>query len=51
MRAALAAEFTRDELIEMGVGLALFHGFSKLLIALGCEPDQMDVSIHRTPGA
>ncbi len=51
VRAALEAEFTRDELIEMGVGLALFHGFSKLLIALGCEPDQMDVSIHRTPGA
>lgn len=35
----------------MGVGLALFHGFSKLLISLGCEPEQMDVSVHRTPGS
>lgn len=51
VRAALEAEFTSDELVEMGVGLALFHGFSKLLISLGCEPEQMDVSVHRTPGS
>jgi hypothetical protein len=29
----------------------MFHGFSKLLIALGCEPEQMDVAVHRTPGS
>ena len=40
-----------QQLVELGVGLAMFHGFSKLLIALGCEPEQMDVSIHRTPGS
>jgi len=51
VRAALQAEFTTDELIEMAAGLAMFHGLSKLLICLGCEPDQMDVSIHRTPGS
>ena len=45
-----APVFTEAELVEMGVALALFHGVSKMLIALGCEPEQMDVSIHRTPG-
>jgi alkylhydroperoxidase family enzyme len=44
------AEFTDAELREMGAGLALFHGFSKLLIALGCEPEEMDVTELRTPG-
>ncbi|MEX0846254.1 MAG: hypothetical protein WD023_00610 [Ilumatobacteraceae bacterium] len=48
---ALRAEFTDAELVEMGVGLALFHGFSKLLISLGCEPEQMDVTEQRTPGS
>ncbi|MFN8020790.1 MAG: hypothetical protein U0Q03_04605 [Acidimicrobiales bacterium] len=46
----LLAEFTEAEVVETGVALALFHGVSKMLIALGCEPEQMDVSIHRTPG-
>ena len=50
LQAALRDEFTEAELVEMGVALALFHGVSKMLIALGCEPEQMDVSIHRTPG-
>ena len=39
------------ELVEMGIGLALFHGLSKLLIGLGCEPDQMDTTEVRTPGS
>ena len=34
----------------MGVGLALFHGVSKMLIALGCEPEEMETTVHRTPG-
>ncbi|MEY4229848.1 MAG: hypothetical protein RLZZ362_697 [Actinomycetota bacterium] len=51
MQQALRAEFTDAELVEMGVGLALFHGFAKLLIALGCEPEQMDITEHRTPGS
>ncbi len=48
--ARVRAEFTDAELREMGVGLALFHGFSKLMIALGCEPEEMDVTELRTPG-
>jgi alkylhydroperoxidase family enzyme len=50
VQAALQAEFTEAELVEMGIGLALFHGVAKMLISLGCEPEQMDVGIHRTPG-
>ena len=50
LQAALREEFTEEELVEMGVGLALFHGVSKMLIALGCEPEEMEVGVHRTPG-
>jgi hypothetical protein len=32
------------------MAMALFHGISKLLIVLGCEPEQMDVTVMPTPG-
>lgn len=35
--------------IELGLGLGLFHGFSKMLIALGLEPDDMDTTVLDTP--
>ena len=35
VQAALLEEFTEAELVEMSIGLALFHGVSKMLIALG----------------
>jgi hypothetical protein len=47
---AWQAEFSDDELDELGLGMALFHGVSKLLIVLGCEPEQMDVTVLPTPG-
>jgi alkylhydroperoxidase family enzyme len=50
VQAALQEEFSEEELVEMGIGMAMFHGFSKLLIALGCEPEQMDITESRTPG-
>lgn len=46
---ALAAEFTSEQLGELAVGMSLFHGFSKLMIALGCEPEQMDTTELPTP--
>ncbi|WP_154723519.1 hypothetical protein [Ilumatobacter coccineus] len=49
--AAFEAEFTPEQQTEIGVGLALFHGFSKVLIALGCEPSEMDTVELPTPGA
>tara|TARA_B100000902_G_C27322035_1_gene925376 strand:- start:1393 stop:1908 length:516 start_codon:yes stop_codon:yes gene_type:complete len=33
----------------MALGVALFHGFSKMLIALGREPDEMETTIIPTP--
>ncbi len=47
----ITAEFTDEELVELGIGLALFHGLSKVLVAVGCEPEQMDVTELRTPGS
>ncbi len=47
---ALLDEFSEAELVEMSIGLAMFHGVSKMLIALGCEPEQMDITESRTPG-
>ncbi len=51
MRADITARFSAEEIAEMGIGLALFHGFSKLLIAVGAEPEQMDITTLRTPGS
>lgn len=45
------AEFAADERTELAIGLALFNGFSKVLIALGCEPTEMAVTEFRTPGS
>ncbi len=47
----LRSEFTEPELIELGIGLALFNGFSKMLIALGLEPENMATTIFPTPGS
>lgn len=49
-RAMFDGEFDAVEQTELGVGLALFHGFSKVLIALGCEPEEMDTIELPTPG-
>lgn len=51
VRLALDAEFTPDEQVELGIGLALFHGFAKVLIALGCEPEEMSTTVLPTPGS
>jgi alkylhydroperoxidase family enzyme len=48
-RAEVQAEFTDAEIVELGIGLALFHGFSKVLIASGAEPDQMETTVLPTP--
>ena len=45
----LRAEFSDPELVELTLALAMFHGFSKMLIVLGLEPDEMDTTISPTP--
>ncbi len=48
---ALDAEFTRSEQLELGVALAMFVGFAKMLITLGLEPVDMPVTEVATPGS
>ncbi|MFN3218793.1 MAG: hypothetical protein ACE367_20040 [Acidimicrobiales bacterium] len=47
----MARHFDAGEWTELALGLGLFHGFSKMLIALGLEPDQMDTTVLPTPQA
>lgn len=44
-------EFGPAELAELGIGLALFHGFSKMLIISGCEPEEMETTVLAAPGS
>jgi alkylhydroperoxidase family enzyme len=48
-RAALADAFTPAELVELGAGIALFLGFSKIALALGGLPDEIPVHEQPTP--
>lgn len=43
------ASFTREELVELMLAIGLFHGFSKLLIALDAEPEAMERTELPTP--
>jgi len=47
--ADMRSEFDDAEIAELATGVALFHGFSKLLITLGLEPEEMDTVVARTP--
>lgn len=37
--------------MELLLGVALYHGMSKVLIVLGLEPESMPVTELPTPGA
>ena len=43
--------FNPSQVTELLLGIALFHGFSKMLIALGREPSDMDTVVIPTPAA
>ena len=45
----LRRHHTEAELVEIGLGISLFHGVSKALIVLGMEPDEMDLTVAPTP--
>lgn len=49
--ADLADHFDAIEQTELALGLGLFHGFSKMLIVLGLEPEQMETTVLPTPAA
>lgn len=46
----ISEEFSPAEIAELGLGLALFHGFSKMLIISGCEPEEMATTVLSVPG-
>ena len=47
--ADMRSEFGDAEIAELAIGVALFHGFSKLLITLGLETEEMATIVARTP--
>ena len=48
-RRELLANFSPAEIIEVGAGIALFLGFSKIAVALGGLPDEIPVHEQPTP--
>jgi len=50
-RNALIAEFDAGELAELALGVGLFFGLSKVLIALGLEPESMPTTVLPSPGS
>jgi len=47
----LSEEFDQGELAELALGVSLFFGLSKVLIALGLEPQTMPTTVLPTPGS
>jgi alkylhydroperoxidase family enzyme len=50
-RRTLEREFSPAERAELGAGIALFMGFSKIAVALGGLPDEIPVHEQPTPSA
>jgi len=49
MRAELLEHFTPSEIVELAASVALFMGFSKIVVALGTAPEAMPTTILPTP--
>ena len=49
--ANIRAHFSDAEIAELALGVGLFLGMSKVLIALGLEPENMETTIVPTPGS
>lgn len=49
LREKLRQQFTAPQLVELGVGVGLFHALSRVLIVLGLEPEQMPITVLPTP--
>lgn len=47
--AELRRHYTEGQLVELALGVSLFHGFSKMLVVLGLEPEEMDTTVMPTP--
>lgn len=51
LQSKLQRHYTDAQVVEMALGVGLFLGMSKLLIALGLEPEEMDTTLAPTPGS
>ena len=51
LQAELRAHFTEPQIVELALGIGLFHALSKLLIILGLEPENMPTTVLPTPSA
>jgi alkylhydroperoxidase family enzyme len=51
VQAALREQFDDAQIMELLLGVALYHGMSKVLIVLGLEPESMPVTQLPTPGS
>jgi hypothetical protein len=51
LAARLAAVCTPDEIHDAVISASVFCALSKLLIALGLEPESMDTTVLATPGS
>lgn len=51
LQETLQRHYSDAEVVEMALGVGLFLGMSKLLIALGLEPEEMDTTVAPTPGS
>ncbi len=49
--AQLRAHYSDAEIAELALGVTLFLGMSKVLICLGLEPEEMDLTALPTPGS
>ena len=47
----LKSHYSDAEIVELSLGVGLFLGMSKVLIALGLEPDDMPVTVLPAPGS
>tara|TARA_A100001011_G_scaffold220886_1_gene228821 strand:+ start:724 stop:1017 length:294 start_codon:yes stop_codon:yes gene_type:complete len=48
---SIERNLTREERAEVSLGVGLFLGMSKVLIALGLEPEEMETTVVLTPGS
>ncbi len=47
----LSKQFSAAEIVELSLSVGLFLGMSKVLITLGLEPEEMEVTVLPTPGS
>ena len=49
LQAQLRQHFSEPDIVELALGLGLFHALSKVLIGLGLEPENMPTTVVPTP--